>query len=132
MIYLDVACNHDNGHFSGRAEMLEIGNSKFEPRFHGAAPSLKVRDDHIVLSVKTWPLQQWEQYVGNMVWNRYLLCAKGQTPHWTITYFLIWLRRRRLFSCTEAYPDFYDWFNDSTVTKSPAEIHAMVCEMERT
>lgn len=133
MIYLDVACNDpDNGLFSGHAEMLQIGNAMFEQWRDGVGPRFIVEEKRIVLSGKSWRVERSKDYVGNWCWNHYLICTHGQTPRWTMTYFLIWLRRRRLFHCTEAYEDFHQWFNDRALTKTPAEIHAMVCEMERT
>lgn len=131
MIYLDVACNDPaNGLNSGHAEMLQIGHTEFEPRYYPRSPRFVEEQDHIVISGKSWPIASSKYWVGNWCWNRYQLANPKQTPRWTMTYFLIWLRRRRLYHCTVSFSEFRDWF-DSEVTIPPAEIHKLVCELEK-
>ncbi len=131
MIYLDVACNDPaNGLCSGHADMLQIGHTQFEPRRSGNGPRFSETRDTIILSGKSWAIASSKYWVGNWCWNRYHLTDGKQTTRWTMTYFLIWLRRRRLYGCTISFSEFRDWF-DGDATLPPSEVHKLVCELEK-
>lgn len=130
MLYLDVACNDgDNGLFAGRAEALSIGDAEFEPTRYGRSPAFVELDGAIRLSGKVWSISFSKYGVGNWCWNRYLLDNGQITPRWYLVEFLTWLRARKLFHCTTAESDFYEWFNGESAV-SPADIHRLLGGLE--
>ncbi len=62
-------------------------------------------------------------------WNRYALAHPNMTPRWVLTYFVIWLRGRKLYSCDCGPSGFFHWFN-SGQHLPPTRVHELVCELE--
>lgn len=131
-LYLDVACNDpDNGLFYERADQLNIGDAELEPRHYYAPPRFVELPDAIRLAGKTWQCESSTYGVGNWCWNRYVLAPKGAgvTHRWYMVEFLTWLRRRKLFHCSTAPSEFFEWFNGDD-TLAPADVHRIVVGLE--
>ena len=124
---LHVACNDpDNGLFSGRASMLQIGNAELELRsWH--EPKFFEFDDTIRLAGKKWPIEDRKDWLGNWCWNAYRIGDGTRTIGWWMVDFATWLRGRNLFRCTHGPSDFYDWFNGER-EMTPAQVHTAVFE----
>ena len=130
MLYLHVACNDgDNGLFAGRADMLSIGDAEFEPASYGRPPTFVELDGAIRLSGKVWSISESKYGVGNWCWNRYLLAKHEITPRWYLVEFITWLRDRKLFHCTTAETEFYNWFNGSAVLPATG-VHRLLGGLE--
>lgn len=139
MLYLDVARNDpDNGLFAFVAPMLQIGEAEFEclrspPRFveglDGGPDGADGERTDFRLAGRRWAYSWSKDWVGNWCWNRYALAHPKMTPRWAMTDFVIWLRRRKLYSCVCAPSDFYAWFNGADWLP-PARVHELVCELE--
>ena len=129
MIYLEVACNDpDNGLFAGRVSMMEIGDAEFEANnLNGYA--FAELPDAIRIAGKTWRIANSKEWFGNWCWNRYELYHPQKTTCWYFAEFVIWLRERRLFSCTAAPTAFFEWFNWNEDVP-PKEVHRMVCDLK--
>ncbi len=132
MIYLDVACNDpDNGYFAGRAPLLTLGYAEFESKFFDRFPKFVELDTKVRLAGKSWNCDWSKDWVGNWCWNRYRLNPPTveKTHRWYLVDFVKWLRGRKLYHCSTATSDFFEWFNED-VSKCDAQIHTMVCDLE--
>lgn len=135
MLYLDVACNDpDSGLFAYVAPQLQIGEAEFgclrsPPRFvEGLEGRYWPRSD-FRLAGRRWAYSSSKDWVGNWCWNRYALAHLNMTPRWALTYFVIWLRGRKLYSCDCGPSGFFHWFNGGQGLP-PARVHELVCELE--
>lgn len=101
LVAVDVACNDpDNGLFAFRASALTVGGSDLLQLEAVRLPSPRFVeiDGGFRLAGKAWPIRYSRDWFGNWAWNRYWL-------EWGVAVsFVVWLRRRRLFSvdCAEA------------------------------
>ena len=128
-MYVDIACNDgDNGLFAGVADQISIGDAEFEPAHYGASPTFRELDGAVRLSGKVWTIESSKYGVGNWCWNRYLLARPEITPRWYLVEFVTWLRKRKIFRCTTAESEFYEWFNGSAEI-APAEVHRLLGEI---
>lgn len=129
MLYLDVACNNpDNGLFTGRATMLQIGCAEFQANDWERGVSFAEIEGGIRLAGKRWRVENSKDWVGNWCWNRYLIGTKEKTVRWYLVDFVTWLRGRRLFNLEAATVDFGDWWDGSDLP--PADVHKLVCNLE--
>lgn len=131
MIYLQVACNDPTtGDLAGRAPMLRIGGCEFEAlTWPDAGPRFVELDGAVRLAGKSWPALGRKSWFGNRCWNAYLLGDTRKTPRWWMTEFLIWLRRRELYSLTCGPGTLFEWWRWER-SLSPAEIHSEICAMD--
>ena len=131
LIPLDVCCNNpDNGLFDECAAGLSILDMEFDPRAW-SAPRFIELDDGIRLSGKNWPVAGSKDWYGNWCWNRYWIGDARRAPGWWMTDFLIWLKRRELFTCVAGPPELFEWFNGEREA-SPAEVHGWLGDMWQT
>ena len=130
MIYLEVACNDpDNGLFEGRASMMQIGDAEFMPSNRAGGCTFAELPGAIRIAGKTWRTAGSKEWFGNWCWNRYDLYHRQMTTRWYFVEFVIWLRGRKLFTCTGAPSEFFDWFNSEREV-TPAGVHHMVCDLD--
>jgi hypothetical protein len=130
MLYLEVACNDpDNGIFAGRAFGLQIGEAEFESTDWRNGHAFAELDGAVRLSGKIWKICGSKEWFGNWCWNRYELYDRQKTTRWYLVDFVTWLRSRRIFNCTTAPSEFFDWFNGDK-SLAPKNIHRLVCDLE--
>lgn len=128
-----IACNGDGGHFEGRAAMISVGDIQLEARgIFDRPPTLAHLPGAIRLAGKVWPIDGWQEHVGNWCWNAYSLKPTDgwATPRWKIAQFLIWLRGRGLYTVDTAPERFFEWWKGER-DLSPAEVHHEVVEALR-
>lgn len=126
---LHVCCNDpDNGLFYGRADQLMIGSIELEA-LRDPVPKFVELDGAIRLAGKVWPVMSSKDWVGNWCWNAYTLGNAGdpKTEKHELARFLIWLRRRRLFGCVCGPPAFFNWWESTTNSATPLDVHGWVC-----
>lgn len=124
---LQVACNDETcGVFAYRAAEIRIGSIELEPKSWQREPRFVDLGDRVRLAGKVWPVTGSVEYFGNWCWNAYVLgYGKTKTEKRWLTNFVIWLRRRRLFSITTGPTDFFEWWNFRR-DASPAEVHGWI------
>jgi hypothetical protein len=130
MLYLEVVCNDpDNGNFCGRAFGLQIGDAEFEASNWRYGHAFSELDRAVRLAGKTWKTCGSKEWFGNWCWNRYELFDRTKTTRWYMVDFVTWMRDRRLFRCSTAPSEFFEWFNGDAIV-APKDVHRFVCELE--
>lgn len=101
-VRVDICCNDpDNGLFDGRAAAIQLADLELAASdFRG--PSMRLRDNRIVIAGKHWPFERSKDWFGNWCWNAYWM------PLVRAVELLIWAHGRGFWDVEQAEARIYN------------------------
>ena len=127
-LYITIAlyCNdHRNGAFAHCCEAITFPSLALELVASRRAPRLRLVENGIVLSGKSWPVVGQINWYGNWCWDGFRMLTAVATD------FLIWLRERRAYHSDGGWDELHDWYVDPDKSIERARLRALLIEAQR-